>query len=188
MTYTHDGDSTLQGNTEKQHIFRTLYGIDYSLFVHLDARRPGVVVPGRYKQSYQLVLQFGSDLPVPIENLTIGKDKLGATLTFDQKPFHCVIPWPAVFFMVGETHRDRGFAWPRDCPGELLHKVHDRDMEEARRKGIVKDRDGPEAKAARKRAIFTVLDGSKTDTEKESPSKKEAPTLRLVETEENGGG
>jgi hypothetical protein len=185
VTYTHDGNRA-QSNREKQEVFRTLYGIDSSLFVHLDARKSGVVVPDRYKQSYQLVLQFGRDLPIPIEDLSFHEDRLEATLTFDQRPFSCTIPWQSIFFMIGETRPKEGFAWPKDCPGEILQKVHNANMQEAQEEGLVKKREDDSAKRARRRASFLVLNGSREKPSEDKPEKREPPTLRLVEPEENG--
>jgi stringent starvation protein B len=159
-----------------------VYGADLSVFVHLDARKPGVVVPEQYKQSYQLILQFGLFLPVPIRDLKLDQDQLSATLTFNHEPFHCVVPWSAIFFMAGEERVAEGFAWPRDCPGELLQRAHHTAMEEAARRGAFIDRDSPQARENRKRSLFSIIDGSGEAVEGEQTA---SPSLHLVEPEED---
>src|SRR5436190_597227 len=39
--------------------------------LHLDARRPGVVVPPPLRGEPHLVLQYGHDLPIPIPDLEV---------------------------------------------------------------------------------------------------------------------
>jgi stringent starvation protein B len=88
-----------------------------SVFIHLDPRRPGVVVPKWLQSQPQLVLQVGLSMPVPIVDLEVGDEAVSCTLSFSRSPFWCYLPWPAVYALVGED--GRGMIWPEDVPPEL---------------------------------------------------------------------
>jgi hypothetical protein len=88
-----------------------------SVFVHLDPRRPGVAVPAWLKKQPQLVLQIGTNMPVPIPDLEIDEQGVGCTLSFNRAPFFCRLPWSAVYALVGED--GRALIWPEDVPPEL---------------------------------------------------------------------
>ena len=100
-----------------------------SLFVHLDPRREGVLVPKEYKAHPQLVLQFGLDLPVPIPDLRVDRSGVRGTLSFQRTLFTCVVPWDSVFAVVGDD--GRGMVWPTSMPKEIAVEV-DREAERAR--------------------------------------------------------
>jgi hypothetical protein len=88
-----------------------------TLFIHLDARRAGVRVPEKHKGDPQLVLQVGRHMAIPIPDLQIDASGVHATLSFQDKPFHCDVPWAAVFALVGED--GRGMIYPDDTPPEV---------------------------------------------------------------------
>jgi hypothetical protein len=88
-----------------------------SVFVHIDPRPAEVHVPPWFKRQPQLVLQIGLNMPVPIPDLDVSDHGLSCTLSFNRSPFHCRIPWPAVFALVGES--GRGMVWPDDVPPEV---------------------------------------------------------------------
>ena len=88
-----------------------------SVFVYLDPRHEGVVVPPHLRQRPQLVLQIGLDLPVPIRDLEVDDDGVFATLSFDRTPFSCTIPWGAVHGLAGDDAM--AFLWRDDLPDEL---------------------------------------------------------------------
>ena len=88
-----------------------------SVHVHLDPRTGGVVVPLHFKKQAQLVLQVGLNMAVPIPDLHVEDDGIACTLSFNRSPFYCVIPWSAVFALVGDD--GRGLVWPDDVPKEL---------------------------------------------------------------------
>ena len=92
-----------------------------SLFVHLDPRAEGVVVPEFLKDQPQLVLQLGLDMPVPIPDLKVGDEGVHATLSFQRSPFTCEVPWDAVFAMAGDD--GRGMVWPESMPPEIIAEV-----------------------------------------------------------------
>jgi stringent starvation protein B len=107
-----------------------------SVFVHLDPRQPGVVVPTRLRLQAQVVLQVGLDMPVPIPDLRIDEEGVYGTLSFKGVPFTCFVPWAAVFALVGDDAK--GMVWPTEMPAEIAAEV-DR---EGRRKRASGGRDG----------------------------------------------
>ncbi len=92
-----------------------------SLFVHLDPRKPGVMVPPRFKDEYQLMLQVGLNMAISIPDLQVDEAGITCTLSFSQRPFWCSIPWTAVYALVGED--SRGMLWPDDVPPELATQM-----------------------------------------------------------------
>ncbi len=87
-----------------------------SIFVHLDPRRDKVVVPKAFWVQSELVLQFGTQMRVPVPDLDIDDDGISGTLSFARRPFWCRVPWGAVFAIVGEDRR--GAVWSQDAPPE----------------------------------------------------------------------
>jgi stringent starvation protein B len=92
-----------------------------SVYVHLDPRKDGVVVPARFRTAPQLVLQVGLDMPIPIPDLDVGEEAISCTLSFSRVPFHCTVPWHAVYAIVGDD--GRGMVWPDDVPAEVAEKA-----------------------------------------------------------------
>ncbi len=88
-----------------------------SVFVHLDPRRPGVLVPARLRNQAQVVLQIGLDMPVPIPDLRVDEEGIFGTLSFKGIPFSCFVPWVAVFALVGEDAK--GMVWSKEMPAEI---------------------------------------------------------------------
>jgi stringent starvation protein B len=89
-----------------------------SVFVHLDPRREGAVVPDWFKKQHQLVLQLGMNLAVRIPDLLVDDEGISCTLSFNRSPFWCSMPWTAIYALVGED--GRGMIWPEDVPSELV--------------------------------------------------------------------
>jgi hypothetical protein len=88
-----------------------------NLFVHLDPRRPGVVVPAHLAAQPHLVREVGYDMPRPIPDLDVGRAGIAATLSFHQEPFTCFVPWSAVFALTDDG--GRGQVWQKDVPPEV---------------------------------------------------------------------
>lgn len=91
-----------------------------SVFVHLDPRRDGVVVPPWLRKQPRLTLQVGLNMAIAIPDLYVDEQGMSCTLSFNRSPFHCHVPWTAVFAMVGED--GRGMLWPEDVPPELAQQ------------------------------------------------------------------
>jgi stringent starvation protein B len=88
-----------------------------SLFIHLDPRRSGVVVPKWFTGQPQLVLQVGLNMPIPIPDLKVEDTGISCTLSFNRSPFWCRLPWSAIYALVGED--GLGMVWPDDVPPEV---------------------------------------------------------------------
>lgn len=71
-----------------------------SVFVHVDPRAEGVVVPEHLRDELPLVLQLGYRLPIPTDDVETYMDRWEATLSFGRQPFGCVVPWKAVWAFV----------------------------------------------------------------------------------------
>jgi len=89
------------------------------VLIQLDARRPGVDVPGEFTDDARLVLRLGFGLTPPIHDLSLCDEGVSATLTFSGSPYHCVVPWHAMYAVVS-TVGDRRMVWPEDIPSEAL--------------------------------------------------------------------
>jgi hypothetical protein len=87
------------------------------MFIHLDPRRPDVVVPKWFTGQPQLVLQVGLNMAIPIPDLKVDEEGISCTLSFNRSPFWCRIPWSAVYALVGED--GRGGVWADDVPPEV---------------------------------------------------------------------
>jgi len=87
------------------------------VFIHLDPRRAGVVVPARFRSQPQLVLQVGRGMAPPIPDLEVDAEGIRGTLSFDRVGCHCTIPWPSVHALVGDDKK--GMVWPDDVPDEV---------------------------------------------------------------------
>ncbi len=92
-----------------------------SLFVHLDPRMDGVVVPDWYRSEPQLVLQIGFEMPVPIPDLAVSSEGIYGTLSFNRSPFTCQVEWDAVFALAGDD--GRGMVWPDSMPNEISQEI-----------------------------------------------------------------
>ncbi len=87
------------------------------MFIHLDPRRPDVLVPKGFMGQPQLVLQVGLNMAIPIPDLHIDEVGISCTLSFNRSPFWCRIPWSAIYALVGED--GRGGVWAEDVPPEI---------------------------------------------------------------------
>src|SRR5450432_3124320 len=94
-----------------------------SVFVHLDPRKPGVVVPPHFRDRPQLVLQIGLNMAVPIPDLDVSDTAITCTLSFSGRGQYCVIPWESVYAMVSEGETGRGMVWPNDLPPEMIKQA-----------------------------------------------------------------
>ncbi|MEO0324350.1 MAG: ClpXP protease specificity-enhancing factor SspB, partial [Myxococcota bacterium] len=111
------------------------------LYVHLDPRRFGVIVPAWLRKQPQLVLQVGLDMPVPIPDLKVDDQGVSGTLSFNRSPFHIRVPWDAVYALVSED--GPMMVWPDSLPGELREEV-EREMGQRAPAGLTPE-DVPDA-------------------------------------------
>ncbi|HXU05681.1 MAG TPA: ClpXP protease specificity-enhancing factor SspB [Polyangia bacterium] len=85
--------------------------------MHLDARRPGVVVPQQLRGEPHLVLQYGHDLPIPIPDLEVDDYGVHATLSFSRAAHRTVVPWSAVYVVACDD--GRGVLYSEDVPPDV---------------------------------------------------------------------
>ena len=89
-------------------------------FLQVDGRRDGVELPAHLLKNTLVVLQLGLDVLIPIPDLVIDENGVAATLSFQRTPFHCVIPWSAIFGISDGEHR--GTLFPEDIPPDFLRE------------------------------------------------------------------
>lgn len=88
-----------------------------STTLHLDARRPGVKVPGHLRRDAHVILQYGYDLPIPIPDLYVDERGVRATLSFARAPLETFVPWEAVYTILSLD--GRGVLFADDVPPEV---------------------------------------------------------------------
>ena len=106
-----------QKRPSKQDVMTALLTKDPSVFVHFDPRCDGVVLPPHLRKQPRVVLQYGLNMPVPIPDLEVGEDGLGATLSFARTPTWTFVPRTAVFAIVKEE--GQGMLWETEVPREV---------------------------------------------------------------------
>lgn len=89
-----------------------------ALFVEIDGRKAGVVVPPRYGVK-RLVLVIGHNLPQPIPDLAVDAGGFSGELLFNRtRRFSVRVPWDAVYGLAGED--GRATRWIEDVPADVL--------------------------------------------------------------------
>ena len=157
-------------------------------FVHLDPRGVDVVVPDWLKRQPQLVLQIGLNMPVPIRDLRVDDTGVFGTLSFNRAPFTWMVPWHAVFALVGDD--GRGMVWPDSMPPEIAQEV-EREAERASRAALEAAKGPPTAEPAlnkrprKARALRPVAPVPDVDRDEpgaiaEAESRDFKPGLRLI--------
>lgn len=96
---------------------RLLSALDRGMvMIHLDARRPGVVVPPALRCEPHLRLNLSYRFEP--SDLSVGEWGLRSTLSFSGARFTVAIPWGSVFAIT--SHASREFwMFPEDMPPEL---------------------------------------------------------------------
>lgn len=88
--------------------------------IHLDARRPGVVVPDPLRSEAHLRLNLSYRFEPP--DLAIGDWGVRCTLSFSGKRFTVAVPWSALFAITSHVAKEF-WMFPEDMPRELLEQV-----------------------------------------------------------------
>ena len=91
--------------------------------VHLDARRPGVLVPKQFEGEAHLRLNLSYRYSIP--DLIVDEKHVQATLSFGGRPFQCQMPWGSVFGITSSASGD-GQVWPEDLPTEVMQTLASR--------------------------------------------------------------
>lgn len=144
-----------------------------SVYVNFDPRKEGVVVPPQLKKTARVVLQYGMNMAIPIPDLDVGEDGIGATLSFDHRPCWTFVPWSAVFAIVSRDQR--GMLWENDVPPEV-----ELDQKRAPEKEKEKDKRPPAKKQPQKRPALRAVDGGRDrEPTPAEVAASEAPTETL---------
>lgn len=77
--------------------------------VYLDGRAPGVRLPSRFLTEKVVILEYGYNLPKPIEGLEADETGIRAVLSFGGDKQHTYVPWAAVGAM--SDRGGYGVAW-----------------------------------------------------------------------------
>jgi stringent starvation protein B len=87
------------------------------VMIHLDARRPGVVVPEALRKEAHLRLNLSYRFDPP--DLTVTEWGIRSTLSFSDVRHKVSVPWSAVFAMTSHVSKEF-WMYPDDMPPELL--------------------------------------------------------------------
>jgi len=99
---------------------RLLAALDKGLvMIHLDARRPGVLVPHSLRNESHLRLNLSYRFDPP--DLTVGEWGVRCTLSFSGSRFKVAVPWSALFAVTSHVTKE-SWAYPDDMPAELLQQ------------------------------------------------------------------
>lgn len=127
-----------------------------SLFVHLDPRRPGVIVPLVFAKQPQLVLQVGLNMAISIPDLEVGETGISCTLSFNRRPHFCRLPWSAIYALIGQE--GGGMVWPEDVPPEV----------------VAQQRSAAKKEAPARKPTLRAIDGAGSSTERSSTERSSA--------------
>ncbi len=86
------------------------------VMVHLDARRPGVLVPPELRCESHLRLHLSYKFVPP--DLSVGEWGIRSTLSFSGQRFTVAVPWSALFAITSKVTHEFWMV-PEDMPTEL---------------------------------------------------------------------
>lgn len=129
---------------------RLLQALDQGMvMIHLDARRPGVLVPANLRGEAHLRLNLSYRFDPP--DLSVGDWGVRSTLSFSGSRFTVAVPWSALFAITSHTTKEF-WMYPDDMPEELIQQsVHP--PPDARGQPAGKDGDGAAAPRALLREV-----------------------------------
>ncbi len=91
------------------------------VMVMLDPTHPGVVVPAGMDKHVSLNLNFS--LKYGLRDFVYNEQSVSASLSFNKRLTHCVIPWTAVFGLKSAIDDNDHLVWPDDMPEVLRNRV-----------------------------------------------------------------
>jgi stringent starvation protein B len=139
-----------------------------SMYIHLDPRSEAVKVPAWFKKQPQLVLQVGLNMAVQIPDLHVDEQGLSCTLSFNRSPFFCMIPWPAVFALVGEN--GQAMVWAEDVPAEVAAQAQAQKAPEKPRAHLRSVGDGEAPPPAPEKPVAVAKDAKDAKAPKRGPA------------------
>ncbi|WNG45237.1 stringent starvation protein B [Archangium minus] len=100
---------------------RLLAALDKGMvMIHLDARRPGVLVPSSLRNEAHLRLNLSYRFDPP--DLTVGEWGVRCTLSFSGSRFTVAVPWSALFAITSHVTKEF-WMYPDDMPPELIQQT-----------------------------------------------------------------
>ncbi|MGZ3460653.1 MAG: ClpXP protease specificity-enhancing factor SspB, partial [Archangium sp.] len=100
---------------------RLLAALDKGMvMIHLDARRPGVLVPASLRTEAHLRLNLSYRFEPP--DLTVGEWGVRSTLSFSGSRFTVAVPWSALFAITSHVTKEF-WMYPDDMPAELIQQT-----------------------------------------------------------------
>lgn len=99
---------------------RLLAALDQGMvMIHLDARRPGVLVPAQMRGEHHLRLNLSYRFDPP--DLSVGDWGVRSTLSFSGSRFTVAVPWSALFAITSHASKE-SWMFSDDVPSELLQQ------------------------------------------------------------------
>jgi len=100
---------------------RLLAALDQGMvMIHVDARRPGVLVPTQLRSEPHLRLNLSYRFDPP--DLSVNAWGTRCTLSFSRQRFNIAVPWSALFAI--SSHVTKEFwMYPDDMPAELVQQA-----------------------------------------------------------------
>lgn len=151
---------------------RLLTALDKGMvMIHLDARRPGVLVPKGVAGEAHLRLNLSYRFDPP--DLTVGDWGVRSTLSFGGSRFKVAVPWSALFAITSQVSREF-WLYPDDMPQELIQQaVHNARAQAAKAEGAdegegaeaaeggAEEASGPKLASVRPRTLLQEIAGEK---------------------------
>lgn len=163
---------------------RLLTALDQGMvMIHLDARRPGVLVPKHLAEEAHLRLNVSYRFDPP--DVTVGEWGIRCTLSFNRSRCKVAVPWSALFAIT--SHATKEFwLYPDDMPQELIQLAVQHAQTGA--PGEREEGTEPSAGAAVKpisapRAVLREITGDKVDeggSDDEPPPPRARGHLRVI--------
>jgi stringent starvation protein B len=91
------------------------------VMIHLDARRPGVLVPPHLRNEAHLRLNLSYRFDPP--DLSVSDWGVRSTLSFSGTRFTIAVPWSALFAIASHVTKDLFWMYPDDMPPELIQQT-----------------------------------------------------------------
>jgi stringent starvation protein B len=147
---------------------RMLAALDQGMvMVHLDARRPGVLVPRHLVGEAHLRLNLSYRFDPP--DLTVGEWGVRSTLSFNGSRFKVAIPWSALFAITSHVTKEF-WLYPDDMPQELIQQAMSQAKQAPPVAEVPCDTDG------QRKTLLREVAGEKSD--EDGPPEDEPPAPR----------
>ncbi len=145
--------------------------------IHLDARRPGVLVPEDLKQEPHLLLNLSYRFEPP--DLAVGEWGVRCTLTFGGRRFTIAVPWSALY-AISSHHSKEFWMYPDDMPRELLEATPERLQQTGELAGTTQPEGRPEARTVLREVLMERKSEDGAELPKDPPEPPRRGHLRLV--------